>query len=144
MILPVSSKAPSRIPRFCRPPRQPSFLPIRLPPPPPYSATPFPPTLSRAFSSATPFRQQQRGPQNLGNIFGQPAPAKGETLKAHSVDVSALAREGVLDPVIGRDEEILLTRPTRQVNIPSRMIRPWLCLELRHGHKSACVNLCIL
>ncbi|KZT32879.1 P-loop containing nucleoside triphosphate hydrolase protein [Sistotremastrum suecicum HHB10207 ss-3] len=39
----------------------------------------------------------------------QGAPQKGEALKQYSVDLTALAKEGKLDPVIGRDEEIRRT-----------------------------------
>ena len=43
---------------------------------------------------------------------GMSAPAqseKGETLNQYSVDLTKLAREGKLDPTIGRDEEIRRT-----------------------------------
>lgn len=36
-------------------------------------------------------------------------PEKGATLKEYSTDLTQLAREGKLDPVIGRDEEIRRT-----------------------------------
>lgn len=36
-------------------------------------------------------------------------PEKGETLKQFSVDLTELARQGKLDPTIGRDEEIKRT-----------------------------------
>ncbi|RXW18024.1 hypothetical protein EST38_g7822 [Candolleomyces aberdarensis] len=42
------------------------------------------------------------------NMMGQ-KPQKGETLKEHSVDLTELARQGKLDPTIGRDEEIRRT-----------------------------------
>ena len=41
--------------------------------------------------------------------MGQQQPEKGEYLKQFSVDLTALARKGKLDPVIGRDEEIKRT-----------------------------------
>lgn len=37
---------------------------------------------------------------------GQSQPEKGETLAQFSIDLTKLAKEGKLDPVIGRDEEI--------------------------------------
>ncbi|WVN86314.1 uncharacterized protein L203_101477 [Cryptococcus depauperatus CBS 7841] len=43
-----------------------------------------------------------------GGMMGQ-APEKGETLKQFSVDLTKLATEGKLDPIIGRDEEIRRT-----------------------------------
>jgi ATP-dependent Clp protease ATP-binding subunit ClpB len=39
----------------------------------------------------------------------QAAPEKGEYLKQFSIDLTDLARQGKLDPVIGRDEEIRRT-----------------------------------
>jgi ATP-dependent Clp protease ATP-binding subunit ClpB len=39
----------------------------------------------------------------------QALPQKGETLAQFSVDLTKLAKEGKLDPVIGRDEEIRRT-----------------------------------
>ncbi|OCF38898.1 ATP-dependent Clp protease ATP-binding subunit ClpB [Kwoniella heveanensis CBS 569] len=58
------------------------------------------------------------GPPGGGGGFGgmrfpggqqQQQPEKGETLKQFSVDLTQLAREGKLDPTIGRDEEIRRT-----------------------------------
>nr|KIR49263.1 ATP-dependent Clp protease ATP-binding subunit ClpB [Cryptococcus bacillisporus CA1280] len=43
-----------------------------------------------------------------GTMMGQ-QPEKGETLKQFSVDLTKLARDGKLDPTIGRDEEIRRT-----------------------------------
>lgn len=43
-----------------------------------------------------------------GAMMGQ-QPEKGETLKQFSVDLTKLARDGKLDPTIGRDEEIRRT-----------------------------------
>ncbi|EKM50823.1 uncharacterized protein PHACADRAFT_264334 [Phanerochaete carnosa HHB-10118-sp] len=42
-------------------------------------------------------------------MFGQQQHQKGEALKEHSVDLTELARQGKLDPTIGRDEEIRRT-----------------------------------
>ena len=39
----------------------------------------------------------------------QSQPEKGETLRQFSIDLTRLAKEGKLDPVIGRDEEIRRT-----------------------------------
>lgn len=44
--------------------------------------------------------------QPLGNIFGQQQKQPGETLAEVGIDLTKLAAEGKLDPVIGRDEEI--------------------------------------
>jgi ATP-dependent Clp protease ATP-binding subunit ClpB len=41
------------------------------------------------------------------NLGQQPQP--GETLKKYSIDLTQLAKEGKLDPVIGRDDEIRRT-----------------------------------
>jgi len=38
-------------------------------------------------------------------MFGQQQPEKGEYLKQYSVDLTELAKNGKLDPTIGRDEE---------------------------------------
>lgn len=43
-----------------------------------------------------------------GGMMGQ-QPEKGETLKQFSIDLTKLARDGKLDPTIGRDEEIRRT-----------------------------------
>ena len=42
------------------------------------------------------------------NMMGQ-QPQKGEALKQFSVDLTELAKQGKLDPVIGRDDEIRRT-----------------------------------
>lgn len=39
----------------------------------------------------------------------QPGPQKGDYLKQFSIDLTDLAEQGKLDPVIGRDEEIRRT-----------------------------------
>lgn len=50
---------------------------------------------------------------NLGNIFnntqGNSNSKPGETLEQYGVDLTKLAKEGKLDPVIGRHEEIRRT-----------------------------------
>jgi ATP-dependent Clp protease ATP-binding subunit ClpB len=48
---------------------------------------------------------------NLGNIFNQQNPNRkpGETLEQYGIDLTKLAKEGKLDPVIGRHEEIRRT-----------------------------------
>jgi ATP-dependent Clp protease ATP-binding subunit ClpB len=50
---------------------------------------------------------------NLGNIFNNQGGAnyrkKGETLEQYGVDLTKLAKENKLDPVIGRHEEIRRT-----------------------------------
>lgn len=49
----------------------------------------------------------------MGNIFnsalGNPDKKPGETLEQYGVDLTKLAKEGKLDPVIGRHEEIRRT-----------------------------------
>lgn len=53
------------------------------------------------------------GGMNMGNIFnsaqGNPNKKPGETLEQYGVDLTKLAKEGKLDPVIGRHEEIRRT-----------------------------------
>ena len=51
------------------------------------------------------------GGMNLGNIFNQQNQNKkpGETLEEYGVDLTKLAKDGKLDPVIGRHEEIRRT-----------------------------------
>ena len=49
---------------------------------------------------------------NLGNIFNNAQNQNrkpGETLEQYGVDLTKLAKEGKLDPVIGRHEEIRRT-----------------------------------
>ncbi|KAL8290377.1 hypothetical protein RQP46_002635 [Phenoliferia psychrophenolica] len=58
------------------------------------------------------------GGHPLGNIFGKQEREPGKALEEHGVDLTALAKEGKLDPVIGRDEEIkraiqILSRRTK-------------------------------
>jgi len=76
------------------------------------SATFVPPTASaqhRRLSSKPP----GGGGMNLGNIFnntqGNSNSKPGETLEQYGVDLTKLAKEGKLDPVIGRHEEIRRT-----------------------------------
>jgi ATP-dependent Clp protease ATP-binding subunit ClpA len=71
-------------------------------------------------SSAPPNRGQppNGGGFPIGNIFGKQERKPGAALEEHGVDLTALAREGKLDPVIGRDEEIkrviqILSRRTK-------------------------------
>jgi ATP-dependent Clp protease ATP-binding subunit ClpA len=56
------------------------------------------------------FSQGPPNGMNLGNIFnnGQ-KPKPGETLAQYGIDLTALAKEAKLDPVIGRHEEIRRT-----------------------------------
>ncbi|KAL5498300.1 HSP78 [Sanghuangporus vaninii] len=49
------------------------------------------------------------GPGGFSFAGFKPAHQKGEALKEYSIDLTQLAREGKLDPVIGRDEEIRRT-----------------------------------
>ncbi|WRT68482.1 uncharacterized protein IL334_005458 [Kwoniella shivajii] len=44
-----------------------------------------------------------------GGMMGPSQPEKGETLRQFSIDLTQLARDGKLDPTIGRDEEIRRT-----------------------------------
>ena len=59
---------------------------------------------------ATPPGKRKGGMGGPGgfNIFGKQH-EKGEALKEYSVDLTELARDGKLDPTIGRDEEIRRT-----------------------------------
>ena len=66
-------------------------------------------TTKRHFSSQPP-------PGNLGNIFqhaqnanNQNTKKPGQTLEQYGVDLTAMAKDGKLDPVIGRHEEIRRT-----------------------------------
>lgn len=66
-------------------------------------------TTKRYFSSQPP-------PGNLGNIFqhaqngnNQNTKKPGQTLEQYGVDLTAIAKDGKLDPVIGRHEEIRRT-----------------------------------
>lgn len=71
-------------------------------------------------SSAPPNRGQppNGGGFPIGNIFGKQERKPGAALEEHGVDLTALARDGRLDPVIGRDDEIkrviqILSRRTK-------------------------------
>ncbi|GAA5872762.1 hypothetical protein JCM8547_006335 [Rhodosporidiobolus lusitaniae] len=109
---------------------------LRTQPPPRLSPAllPLSPSLflpaSRSFSSSPPSRQPPRGgappppPGNnggggfpMGNIFsgGKPQREPGKTLEENGVDLTALAREGKLDPVVGRVGET-----ARMIQILSR------------------------
>ncbi|KAJ2937010.1 hypothetical protein H1R20_g114, partial [Candolleomyces eurysporus] len=70
----------------------------------------------KLFSTTTRRYANGMGPGGGGGGGGFPGfsmmgqkPQKGETLKEHSVDLTELARQGKLDPTIGRDEEIRRT-----------------------------------
>jgi len=60
----------------------------------------------------------------IGNIFGGGAKREpGKVLEENSVDLTALAKEGKLDPVIGREQETrrmieILSRRTKCVDPP--------------------------
>ena len=62
------------------------------------------------------FSTQPPPPGNLGNIFqhaqnanNQNTKKPGQTLEQYGVDLTAMAKDGKLDPVIGRHEEIRRT-----------------------------------
>ena len=53
------------------------------------------------------FSQPPNTGNNLGNIFQNAQPPKpGETLSQYGIDLTALAKQSKLDPVIGRHDEI--------------------------------------
>jgi len=58
-------------------------------------------------SYATP--GQSGDPRNFSFNLGGQEPQPGEALKKYSIDLTDLAKQGKLDPVIGRDEEIRRT-----------------------------------
>ncbi|KAL9181960.1 hypothetical protein ACHAXT_012303 [Thalassiosira profunda] len=67
---------------------------------------------TRAFSQPPGGGGGGPGGMNLGNIFNNaqnPNKKPGETLEEYGVDLTKLAKEGKLDPVIGRHEEIRRT-----------------------------------
>ena len=71
---------------------------------------------SKIIPSQQSFQQRQFSSNNgnLGNIFQHAQDAQknskpGETLEQYGVDLTQLAKEGKLDPVIGRHEEIRRT-----------------------------------
>ena len=67
------------------------------------------------------------GSQQLGSIWANPlATPKGESLLKYGTDLTAQAREGKLDPVLGREEEI---RRTIQVLSRRRKNNPVLIGE---------------
>ncbi|BEI83205.1 hypothetical protein CcaverHIS002_0310730 [Cutaneotrichosporon cavernicola] len=72
----------------------------------------YPPFGGRRYPGQPP----QQPPQQQG-------PQKGETLKQFSVDLTEMAKEGKLDPIIGRDEEI-----RRTIQILSRRTKSNPCL----------------
>lgn len=72
---------------------------------------------TRSISTSSPARRSPpqgppgggQGGGGIGNIFGGGKREPGAALTENGVDLTALAREGKLDPVIGRDEEIKRT-----------------------------------
>lgn len=82
-----------------------------------------PPLISRTYVSIPPRQPPTGGPPGNGQgggpfggggfpamrFNGQSQSEKGETLAQFSIDLTNLAKEGKLDPVIGRDEEIRRT-----------------------------------
>jgi ATP-dependent Clp protease ATP-binding subunit ClpA len=54
-------------------------------------------------------RRMSSNPAGGINIFGQQPTAPGEALKQYSTDLTQLALDGKLDPVIGRHDEIRRT-----------------------------------
>ncbi|THU87995.1 P-loop containing nucleoside triphosphate hydrolase protein [Dendrothele bispora CBS 962.96] len=68
--------------------------------------------LTRHGIHLTPIRGYAQGPGGNGGFPGLklgPQHQKGEALKEYSVDLTEMARDGKLDPTIGRDEEIRRT-----------------------------------
>jgi len=63
----------------------------------------------RNFSSGPPPPPGGAGGVNLGNIFQNQNRKPGETLEQFGTDLTKMAQEGKLDPVIGRHEEIRRT-----------------------------------
>ena len=70
------------------------------------------------------------------------AAPKGDALSKYSTDLTAMARDGALDPVIGRDEEIRRTVQVRvqpasgeRERIPSEasLYAPALTIDLFHS-----------
>jgi len=91
------------------------------------------PVLTRNFidtNTSTVLSQRQKrqfSSQPLGNIFNpqQQQRVPGQTLEQYGVDLTKLAKEGKLDPVIGRHEEIrrtlqILARRTKKQSCPYR------------------------
>jgi ATP-dependent Clp protease ATP-binding subunit ClpA len=62
----------------------------------------------RIFLRAYATPSNNHNPQSFSLNLGQ-EPAPGESLKKYSIDLTQLAKEGKLDPVIGRDDEIRRT-----------------------------------
>ncbi|MGC8476461.1 MAG: ATP-dependent chaperone ClpB, partial [Acetobacteraceae bacterium] len=73
------------------------------------SATPAGRTLTQAGASAQALERAVAEIRKGRKVTSQNAEASFEALKKYARDVTALAREGKLDPVIGRDEEIRRT-----------------------------------
>ncbi|KAF7356096.1 p-loop containing nucleoside triphosphate hydrolase protein [Mycena venus] len=77
----------------------------------------------RSVSHYEPKRFYSQPPSNspFSFKFG-PQHGKGEALKEYSVDLTEMAREGKLDPTIGRDEGL---NPTNDTNfIPPNKVEP--------------------
>src|SRR5271170_7847104 len=74
----------------------------------PYSKLCSPPSRLQVFLRcyATP---SSNDPRNFSFNLANQEPAPGETLKKYSIDLTELASQGKLDPVIGRDDEIRRT-----------------------------------
>ena len=78
-----------------------------------YQPPRFHPIINPTHSSMRTFSQGPPNGMNLGNIFNhaknQTPKQPGETLAQYGIDLTALAKESKLDPVIGRHEEIRRT-----------------------------------
>jgi ATP-dependent Clp protease ATP-binding subunit ClpA len=61
-------------------------------------------------------RFMSSNPSGGMNIFGQQTVAPGEALKQYSTDLTQLALDGKLDPVIGRHDEIRRTLQSKFFN----------------------------
>lgn len=79
----------------------------------PTNSTSFATIMQNRSLSSNPPPDSGGGGMNLGNIFNNQGGAnyrkKGETLEQYGVDLTKLAKENKLDPVIGRHEEIRRT-----------------------------------
>jgi ATP-dependent Clp protease ATP-binding subunit ClpA len=76
-------------------------------------------------------------PKNFSFDLSGQEPQPGESLKKFSIDLTELARQGKLDPVIGRDDEI-----RRTIQILSRRTKnnPALVGEAGVGKTAIMVN----
>ena len=60
-------------------------------------------------------------------------------LEQFGTDLTALAREGKLDPVIGRDEEIRRTMQiSSRASVKPPLSRPWRSASLRGTYRRRC------